>query len=698
MPMSDELNLLLCLLLSAGIFFCAFRFSRQVCDDSLGKAICDALLLFALVVYLAVAIPGVLHCLNLATMSVTAFLMSAILLGLCRGKSRNIAARWTADRWIALAAALFAAGFLLAYLWDQRWLPPMATDSLVYQLSTPAFWMQRHTLAIFPTWYWNPANSYAPQCTTAWFVWLMEPLKNDVLARFAQAPALLWIFVLVYRGFSVGERGGGTNGSGESGSILLPRSTHGLETRGTRALVACAAVLSRPLFSEALFAKDDLIVTALFLTAILAFRETNLRDRFGAWRVGIAIGLALASKYTVLLVCPLFLFLVDAPFRAGWKRRDFAVAITIATVLAAPWYLRNILLTGDPLFPADIKLFGVRLCTGLFGTERDQQLRTAGGAWRMLSSTYHSLPVAPLVALAIVWIAACAAAGRSLLFHPMRRATVAGSMGVLLLFLKASPHHEVRYLFPLIVLWFDCAALAISHWLPNRWMQFTGGLLLAGISTSTSFDASLSHRIAELTAYAIIITAVGAGLTFLLQRRQTFRRPLAFIALIAGLAAIYVYWHADLRLYRENCANAWAMRYIETGPAWRFIRSDNVPATAPVAFANTQFNYPLYGFNFEREVGYAPTRRGLHSFLNCPRMGDNVPGDLIAKTMTRVMTQDPDRKTWLENLSAMNARYLVVLRHEMVENPVELRFAEGDPSHFAVRYSDDASIIYEIMN
>lgn len=698
MPLSEELHLLLCLLLGAVIFVCAVRFSRQVCDGSAGKAICDALLLFALVVYLAVAVPGILHCLNLATMSVSALLMSALLVGLCRGKPQPIGAGWTTDRWIALTAALFAFGFLVAYLWDQRWLPPMATDSLVYQLSTPVFWMQRHTLSIFPTWYWNPANSYAPQCTTAWFVWLLEPFKNDVLARFGQAPALLWIFVLVYRGFSTGEMGIGRNRNGESTTALLPRIQHGRDARATGALIACAAVLSRPLFSEALFAKDDLIVTALFLTAIMSFRQANLRDRFGAWRVGIAVGLALASKYTVLLVCPLFLFLVDAPFRAGWKRRDFAIALGVAMLLAAPWYFRNILMTGNPLFPADVRLFGARIFTGLFGTERDQQLRSAGGAWRMLVSTYHSLPVALLVALAIVWIAACVAAGRSLLFDPMRRATVVGSIAVLLLFLKASPHHEVRYLFPLIVLWFDCATLAISQWLPTRWMQLAGGLLLAGISTATSFHASLHHRIMELTAHALIVAAAGTGLVILLHHRQVFRRPVAFIATMAGLGFIYIYWHAYLGLYRDACFDAWAMRYPEAAPAWRFVRSDNVPANATIAFANTQFNYPLYGFNYDREVGYAPTRRGLHSFVKFPRMGDDVPGDLIVKTMTRVMTEDPDRETWLENLKAMNARRLVILRQEMVENPVELRFAESDPSHFAVRYSDDASIIYDIRN
>ena len=58
-----------------------------------------------------------------------------------------------------------------------------------------------------------------------------------------------------------------------------------------------------------------------------------------------------------------------------------------------PWYLRTWVLTGNPLFPVDVKLFGRTIFDGLFTTERDQQTplgRRACGT--MLSATYHSLP------------------------------------------------------------------------------------------------------------------------------------------------------------------------------------------------------------------------------------------------------------------------------------------------------------------
>lgn len=683
MPLPDELRLLLCLLLTAGVFVSAFRFVRRVAHREIAQSLCDAFLILYLVEYLAVAGPGMLHCLNLAAICIVALAASAALWFAARRFDHPASEPLSLDRTLAIAAGLFAAGYLLAYLWDQRWMPPMATDSLVYQLSTSVLWLRRGSLAIFPTWYWNPANSYAPQASTSAFVWLLAPMNSDVLARYAQAPALLWLFLLCYR----------------IGSELwhgLPSVPHGRDARATiAAWVAAAAVLSRPLFSEALFAKDDLFVTAFAASVILSCSQSNLRDRLGPWRVGVALGMTLASKYTILLVCPIFLFMLDAPTRAGWRKKQFAIALVAATALSAPWYLRNLLLTGNPLFPADVRLLGFRLFTGLFGTERDLQLRTTHGIREMLTATYHSMPVALLAPLALLWIGSCAAAGSSVFRDPLRRTCLLGSVLVLLLFIIASPHHEVRYLFPLILIWFACAVPAISRWLPTYTLQISAAILLAAISTATTFISALLGSIAAQSLTALLFAAAGIGLILLLAGLPQLRRPALLIAIIAGGLSIYVYWHAFLGLYRAGCITRWALGYPDEAPVWQFVR-DELPPDANLAFANTQFTYPLYGFDYQRDVAYAPTHQGLHSFEDFPRMGDDVPGDLIVQTMTRIMLEHPDRQTWLENLQAMHARYLLVFQHGLTDDPPELRFARSDPDRFIPRFSDSAAIVFEI--
>ena len=107
--------------------------------------------------------------------------------------------------------------------------------------------------------------------------------------------------------------------------------------------------------------------------------------------------------------------------------------------------------------------------------------------------------------------------------------------------------------------------------------------------------------------------------------------------------------------------------YPRQAELWKWV-DENVPPDGTVAYANTFFVYPLYGFDLDRRVGYAPIRKGLHDFRYFPRMGDRVPGDLIVRRMTEVMNANPDRDTWVENLRAMQARYVVVMKHDP-DNP-----------------------------
>ena len=53
-------------------------------------------------------------------------------------------------------------------------------------------------------------------------------------------------------------------------------------------------------------------------------RPERLRDRLGPLRIGIAIGLFFATKYTAFLTAPLFLLVIDSPFRAQWTISQMA--------------------------------------------------------------------------------------------------------------------------------------------------------------------------------------------------------------------------------------------------------------------------------------------------------------------------------------------------------------------------------------
>ncbi|HZK80557.1 MAG TPA: hypothetical protein VFC46_05800, partial [Humisphaera sp.] len=57
---SDELRLALVVVLNAGVLTAAYRFIRSRSNHGVVQAMCDALLLYFLIQYAAVALPGTL--------------------------------------------------------------------------------------------------------------------------------------------------------------------------------------------------------------------------------------------------------------------------------------------------------------------------------------------------------------------------------------------------------------------------------------------------------------------------------------------------------------------------------------------------------------------------------------------------------------------------------------------------------------
>lgn len=724
-----ELRLALALLLNVSTFAAAYRFARRRgCDGAL-QAACDAFLVFFVIQYASVALPGVLGVFNVWTMSLVA-LGCAAALWAAAGPSPETAAAAIPDcepapssagsqgrhshvlknvrtshdaaappdasdiprrvpGWLALVAGgMFVTAYVGAHAFDQRYNPPLATDALVYHLPTAVQWLQTGHLGLFPTWYWNPAATYSPATSSTFMAWLMAPTGNDVFARFVQVTPLVWIYCLAARLCRV-------LGCGPAVS----------------ALIGVAAAMARPLLGEAIIAKDDLFVTAFFGAAVLALAQPNLRDRLGPWRVGLAFGMVLASKYTVLLACPLFLFLADAPFRARWRVKQWAVALAVGGVLFLPWYARNAALTGNPLYPVDVKLFGVTLFEGLFGTERDQQLRTAGGVWKMLGTTYHSLPPALLAVLGAGLLAALAGAGRRVLREPLLRACLLGTVATFGIFLATSPHHEVRYMFPILLLLFGVAGLAIERWVRPAPARVAVAGAVAVVSIATGFATDVAGLIAGLLLPAILLTAVGVALVAMQAWWLKWDAPKLAVAaacvVVAGAMWAFVDWQAYVNRYYEKpdasgaggegVPLAWELQYAREAPLWTFVR-ERLPDDASIAVANTYFVYPFLDAEYRRRVSHAPVRRGLHDFLEFPRLGDTVPGDLIVPRMTDAMNAEPDRATWLENLRRSGAQYLVIARFEHEDDPPEARFVAKDSGRFELLFVDPAAgAVYRIL-
>lgn len=236
-------------------------------------------------------------------------------------------------------AALGLAAVALSWIFTR--LPPVFFDALVYHLGLPQQYLARGGLFYLPWSHYNALPANAEMLYT-----LALGLEGEMLAQLLSA----WVAVLV--ALSVASecrrRLPGSGWIGFAAQVSLPVS----------------------LFMAAHTGNDPLVALFVFqgLMAGSRWRET------GALRwlalLSIFAALAAGTKYTGLYhALPLVLLHLvlpgERPRAAGevlpWLRRlagRAALALGILLALAGPWYARNLVNTGNPVYPAFWSLLG----------------------------------------------------------------------------------------------------------------------------------------------------------------------------------------------------------------------------------------------------------------------------------------------------------------------------------------------------
>jgi hypothetical protein len=661
---SAELALLGCALLNGIVLLAAWRFASRRITASRSQAWLDAALLGYAVQYLSIGLPGLVGELRPATVVTTALILSAALLVMAGRRRLAISLLPPVDRGWVVGLATFAAAMVVGFAFVQADVPLTANDPLTYHFPAAVQWLQQGRIGLFPTWFFNPANTYSPLAGSTFIAWLMVPFGSDVLARFVQVPALLCAALGVYR---------------------LARQK--ASTPFAAAAVATAAVLLRPLFYASLTGKDDLFVTFFFVAALVSLAPDRASEPFAVVRTGLAVGLLLATKYTALLAVPMLLLAVDGPVRAGWRTRRWMTAVAVAMVVAGPWYLRNWIATGNPVFPLDVSLFGVHAFRGLFTTVRSDALSSVSADLQIVVGRGYTVPSGYTVPKAVACVATaawvvCLFRFRRWASDPIRRACVLGPPIGLALFFWRSPFSELRFVFPAILMLLaanaDVACFAVAA-------------AVSALATITVIKGWVVFG--PLAVAAVVTAAVAVAVDIWTRAGSRWRgRGVAVVLIISFGLFVYVRWTAFCERYPIQWGardSEWSQLYRYEQPLWRFV-NQHVPVDATVAYADLYFVYPLQGPALRRRVGYAPTRPGVHSLADLPWLGSGLPGEQIVQATDAATVADPDRETWLRNLRAMGARYLVVGRAVWGHTAIEASWAREDAQHFRPMYDEAA--------
>ena len=700
----NDVALLGCVLLNLAAFGSAWRFCSRRVTTSATQALLDAALLGFTIQYAAVGLAGAVGLLRYSVTTASALVLSAAL-AVAAGRGRPTRDQTPPrERAIVVALGTFAAVVAVGFATFQFDLPVMANDALTYHFPAAAQWIQQGRIAPFPTWFFNPANGYSPLAGSTFVAWLMLPFGSDVLARYVQVPALLGVGLGVYR---------------------LGRALSA--DHAVAAALAVAAVLCRPLFMAELMGKDDLFVAFAFVAALVAMSPARSEEPFAAARLGIAVGMLLALKYTVLLVAPMLLLAVDGfrqgravsarggrsprlaqpapdatgsclarnaghgPARPGSVPRWITVAVA-ATVLAGPWYLRNWLANGNPLFPLDVTVLGLHLFHGLFTSARSIAFTSPIADARIVLGGSYGVPIVTgLLALA-AWATAAAMHAKRWLRDPILRACVVGPPVALALFFWRSPFPEVRFILPAALLLIATAAVVTPR---ARWI--VAALPIASVATLSIAGGWVFFGPLVLVAGLIAVTV--AWVDALVRIGPAYRRWIAIaVPLCAIVGYAYVRWDAASARYGHDWAaegGGWSMSYRDDQPLWSAV-ARLVPADATVAYADLYLVYPLQGATLGRRVEYAPTRAGVYTPADLTWIGNGLSGEQLVRATDAATVADPDPIVWRENLRRLGAQYLVIGHVVPGHGPVELDWARGDGRRFKLLYDGPGGQLFAV--
>jgi hypothetical protein len=621
---------------------------------------------------------------------------------------------------LSLALVLWAA----ASMGMQSLMLPVkvVSDGPIYHLYFAVRWWKEARLFLVASPFGESAATYFPANGDLWFAWLMVTWGGDRLARVGQAPFLI---MAALAAFGLARR----LGAGRDSALIA----------------TCWFATSTPLLLFSFEANVDTVFVAGYLTAAYFFLLYGMRDEGAPSLVlgGLAAGFSLGTKSVGLVFVPLLLLLAVGAIAA----RDRAVSKIVRAILlvlsgvsipSGFWFARNLYLTGNPLYPLHIELFGATVLRGWYGRRamHFSPYYVPIGDWRALVDILMAVidpRMAPfwVAGLAGAWAWVIGRRGGSDAGRWVWALSVLAVLNIAAYWLLIPYRTQQRFMLqglglavvPLARL-FDqgrflrviAASLLAAHLLtPQAWPLALKEAeipwdLSRLIPNAVSSPLPVLPRIAAAlhpgpsAATAGIGLLLGMGICAVLAvwgwsrgvPQGRWRRMDLGLA-TGGLAGLLILGAFDAASYRAGTRYTFYPPFRDYYAGWLDLEGRSGPSGARVAYAGTNIPYYLFGSGLRNEVRYVNIDGHrdwqMHDYHRAAAAGGDGTWPNSRPGWDRL---HPDFDGWISNLEAEGIQLLVVTRvnpaegaHNVADSesfPIERRWADSHPELFEPLY------------
>jgi len=667
-------------------------FSFQGVTDSL---LAYAVLFYAQIIAIVVSL-GIFKLLSLNNILIVNFLILFFVWFIVR-RQRNYSFRGDLDAFIAqvrnsavndkiiFSCLALILGFAVVKIAVNLVNPPFGWDDLNYHFTFAVEWFKSGTLVTPIVVSDYPAPSYYPLNGSFIFFWLLLPFKNVFLADLGQVPFYIIVFLAIY---SIGKKAGLSRRYSIYAAILL--------------------LLVPNYFKQIRIAYVDVMVAGFFLLALnfLASlrKDFNLKN---VLLVGLSTGLLIGTKLIVIphaliitfyfLGLGYFVLVRDKLYlRFFWSVVIFGLAVLATGGFS---YIRNFVMTANPLYPLQVKIFGTTLFKGVLGGEF---INNENGAFALGKFLFHEgvgagfiLYVIPGLILAVTGLIKKKSARSPFLWFLF--IIIAA---LYLVYRFGVGVANVRYLYPWFAVCFILAVWGIFTFrIPEKIVRF--GLIICALASVAEFAR---HK--ELI-FSFILSFILLIVFFYINKIKRFllvRPAVTFFVFFIFGAFLLQYLYLD---YSKNEFKRYKLSKKDSGfwpeaiDGWIWL--DQNTDGNNIAYVGRPVPFPLYGTKLKNNVFYVSVNTGapyLHAYkdawYSCGGGYENFHNVLMEENNYRGKA---DYNIWLKNLKNKNTDFLFVYSlHQIkaVDFPIEDGWAKSRPETFSPVFTNNTIHVYKI--
>jgi hypothetical protein len=559
---------------------------------------------------------------------------------------------------------------------------PAQWDSLTYHLYFPARWLQEGKIFHIPTIFGDPAPAFSPGNSFSFNACVMGLLNSDFLMNCISLCFLWLLIAAVYR-------------------TMLHLTEDRLSAIAPAALLATTPMILFKTFSG----YSDILALSMLFCATLSLFQFIHHKRFGqALFCAISAGICAGCKTAFLPYALTVLIILGIVMIISKNRKALLASIPAAVIAGGWWYFRNLMLYGNPIFPAEIKFFGITLYPGPYAMD---SFDNTNFAMKSISELPMVIikglgPISTLLMLTglIGWII-------FIFTRKDKQKTISITAMILIIlwtlcFIYINPYNRVtRFLLPA---WILCVAgnSAIIHLLKKPALKTA--LILIPTTFFVIMDIKnmlfiISGMNLAVFVIPLILISVSIVTGFIYMRHRNILFPTTVLLCVAGLLFYGEMLSPKYRIKTMEKSNAGGLK-----PAFElFNRPNSNLQPMTIAYAGANIPYIFIGNRMKNKVIYCGVsgdqNDNIYNFWK--RYGKNVYDRKIP--LCRIVT---DYKSWLGNLydSGANALAVVVLhpneryryRHTPDNFTVERLWASNNPKIFSRTVKTPITEVYFI--